>query len=827
MPTLDGQDGDARALVRFQHAIDVLAEAFYALDADWRFTAFNRAAEQFLDIPATAVLGKNIWEIFPQGLGTDFEQACRLAKSEGKHSLIHTPSLLNPGRHVELRIGPLDDGVCVAISDVTGNNIAHRRLQESEERLRLATDRAGIGVYDLDLSTGVGVWSASAFTLLGLEPVGDGVASFALWRECIHPDDLLRVEEEHAKAALAGGEWHCEYRILRKNSGEVRHLEAYGRFFRQKDGSIRSIGVALDITDRKRVELELRESEERFRTMADSTPAPAWVTNAAGHVVFANRAFSEVAGRPAIELLGDAWIQLLHPADRPRVSEVRTKAWSEGFTPYSWEGRLKGADGRWLWMHVASSPRFDAAGTFQGYVGIAIDVTEARRAQEELQASERRLRLALESSNAGAWSWSAFDDELELSDIAADLLGVKQRLSWRELQASIDEPNRKALAGVVRAALADRTTWEAELEIVRLNDSRRLWIWARGQALFDGDRRLAGMIGLVTDISERKKQEEKERLLVREVDHRAKNVLAIVQALARLTPFQSKEQYLHDYLGRISALGRVHGLLSTNQWSHVDLERLLADELAPMAGERRGRLSLMGETVSLGPSVAQPLSMIIHELATNAVKYGSLHDDAGSLVVNWRLQPNGSVELLWAERCSAKVGAPAKSGFGASLIDNAIKQIGGQILREWGEHGLLCTIAFPGGEAGAAPTIEKPDNPARAGASRLARVLIVEDEPIIARELSTMLEGVGLSVVGPAHSIEEALHLVLNAEFDCALLDVNLGGRHIAPVLEALSHRAAPFALVTGYEDPGVRGPLIKKPVTPEQVLAVVRQISA
>jgi PAS domain S-box-containing protein len=143
-------------------------------------------------------------------------------------------------------------------------------------------------------------------------------------------------------------------------------------------------GVVGDISARKAQEARLRESEARFRAMADSAPAPVWVTSAAGPIEFVNKAFLEFSGKPATELLGDGWIGLLHPDDIAGVAERRAKA-RERSEPYEFEARFKAAGGEWCWMHASSRPRFDEAGAFQGYVGLAVDVTETRAAQVSQQ----------------------------------------------------------------------------------------------------------------------------------------------------------------------------------------------------------------------------------------------------------------------------------------------------------------------------------------------------------------------------------------------------------------------------------------------------------
>ena len=152
---------------RFLDAIDGVSDAFYAIDQNWRIVAFNKAAEQYFGFGPERVVGKNFWEVFPQGRGTEFGDALELAMDKRQPSKLAAESSLTAGKSIEIRIGPWANGICVAIDDLTRREFAERQLHKSEERLRLATEGAGIGVYELDMTSGVGVWSESAFRLAG------------------------------------------------------------------------------------------------------------------------------------------------------------------------------------------------------------------------------------------------------------------------------------------------------------------------------------------------------------------------------------------------------------------------------------------------------------------------------------------------------------------------------------------------------------------------------------------------------------------------------------------------------------------------------------
>lgn len=330
-----------------------------------------------------------------------------------------------------------------------------------------------------------------------------------------------------------------------------------------------------------------------------------------------------------------------------------------------------------------------------------------------------------------------------------------------------------------------------------------------------------------------KRAEDTERLLIREVDHRAKNVLAVVQSLAQLTPFENKRQYVEALSGRIGSLARSHSLLSTNRWTGVRLDALLRQELEPYGAGSDDRVFLSGPPLLIQAEAAQSLGLVVHELATNASKYGGLVDVTGALSVTWAwdapsVEGERQLVLTWRETSARKITPPSHEGFGSTLIAKATKQLGARIEQDWRPEGLTCRLrilkgALPCDADGAAPTQTAP-GPAPQGALRDQRVLIVEDEALVAMELARVLTQAGALVVGPAGSIEEALDLVEGGgQIDRAVLDINLGGRMVTPVADALTAKAIPFVYLTGYQEPGVSdGPVLRKPASLELLLTAL-----
>ena len=330
-----------------------------------------------------------------------------------------------------------------------------------------------------------------------------------------------------------------------------------------------------------------------------------------------------------------------------------------------------------------------------------------------------------------------------------------------------------------------------------------------------------------------KRAEETERLLIREVDHRAKNVLAVVQSLAQLTPFENNRQYVEALSGRIGSLARSHSLLSTSRWTGVRLDSLLRQELEPYGAGSDDRVFLAGPPVLIQAEAAQSLGLVLHELATNASKYGALVDVTGALSVTWAWDVPSEDDqprliLTWRETSPRTVRPPSREGFGSTLIAKATKQLGATIQQDWRSEGLACRMeivrgAQPCDGEAATQTSAAPAHAPPSQALRDQRVLIVEDEALVAMELARVLTEAGAQVVGPAGNIEEALDLVSRKPIDRAVLDINLGGRLVTPVARALTAKAIPFVYLTGYQEPGVSdGPVLRKPATPELLLGAL-----
>jgi PAS domain S-box-containing protein len=223
-------------------------------------------------------------------------------------------------------------------------------------------------------------------------------------------------------------------------------------------------------------------------------------------------------------------------------------------------------------------------------------------------------------------------------------------------------------------------------------DGTRVPFIAYPTPLRDSSGALIGAVNMLVDITQRKEAEERLKLLSYEVNHRANNLLAVVQATLRLTQAETVEAFKKTLEGRIHALGRAHSLVAQSRWEGADLHRLVTEELAPYVGAESPQVWASGPSLPLSPSSAQSMALAIHELATNAAKYGALSVRSGSVHVHWGRDGDGSLRFRWTESGGPPVTPPTRSGVGTLVIERAVGQLDGYVKLDWLPQGLTCEI---------------------------------------------------------------------------------------------------------------------------------------
>ncbi len=326
------------------------------------------------------------------------------------------------------------------------------------------------------------------------------------------------------------------------------------------------------------------------------------------------------------------------------------------------------------------------------------DVTERTRVEEARRAGEERLRRVLETDAVGVMFFDATGTLVDANDVFLRMTGytreeVKAReLTWRRMTPAkwveISEAQMQKLAETGRIG-------PYEKEYI-LKDGSYSWMMFAGRQLDDRT-----LVEYCIDISDRKHAEMERELLIHELSHRVKNVFAVIQSMA--TQSRARNQtaisFRQAFLDRLAALARAHCMLLDAEWQGATLDMLVANAVQAYLIDHPEAITVAGEPIALTPGHSVAISMVLHELGTNAAKYGALSHSNGRLRVEWRnadLHGRPEVELIWEERGGTGVAPPAERGFGSQLIEQAVSyQLGGRVTMDYAPEGLVCRISLP------------------------------------------------------------------------------------------------------------------------------------
>lgn len=560
-------------------------------------------------------------------------------------------------------------------------------------------------------------------------------------------------------------------------------------------------------------------------------PVALYVTDVEGTITFFNGAAVEMWGMAPAP--GSKWCgswKLYHTDGRPLPHDECPMAITlkTGEPVRGVQAVLERPDGTRIPFAPLPTPIRDESGKLTGAVNLLFDLTDRQQAMEQSQ----RLAAIVSSSDDAIIS-KTLDGRITSWNAAAErIFGYSSdEMIGQNIRRIIPhELLNEETEIVTKLARGERVE---HYETVRMTkDGQRVDLSITVSPMRDGAGRVVGASKVARDISDRRRGEEMQRLLVDELHHRIKNTLATVQAIASQTLRRNArpEVFVTSFNGRIQALARAHALLTANTFRGADMTQLVRDQLL-LGGGDDNRIAFAGPAVMLEAQAALHLALVLHELGTNARKHGALSTPNGAISVNWELHANGEnkLVLIWRESGGPKVRAPTSRGFGTTLIEQSLKAHGGDVSMRFAEDGITCTITLPLAQmkidlAPALSAASPPSQNEECG-SRLKgkRVLIIEDEALIAMVLGDYLEQFGCVMVGPAHSIEKARGLIGSEQFDAALLDANLAGHRVDELALALTQKQIPFAFVTGYG----RGALpqgfhdavaVDKPFTPDQV---------
>ncbi|MGE6784483.1 response regulator [Ensifer adhaerens] len=454
------------------------------------------------------------------------------------------------------------------------------------------------------------------------------------------------------------------------------------------------------------------------------------------------------------------------------------------------------------------------------------------RAAERLHESETRFRAFVTATSdivyrmGPDWREMRF---LQGKDFIADTDDPSE--SWLEKYVPTDD--QAPVLARIGNAIRDKATFEMEHRVIRVDGSTG-WAHSRAIPVLGSDDEIVEWFGAARDITARKRSEETQRLLLSELSHRVKNMLATVQAIANQTLRSAKDPaaFVESFSGRLQSMSRMHTLLSRTGWEGADIEDIIRDQL-PSGAAVDGRVTTSGPNTRFDAQTATHMAMMLHELGTNAEKYGALSTPAGTIAINWSVS-EGLFSLFWTELGGPATQEPLARGFGTKLIEQIATSAGGSAQRTTGPLGMNWMIVMSL-EADAVQSIQsetnKPDARSAAEARKTQpsslkgkRFAVIEDEALIAFEIASILENEEVKVAGPASTVDDALRIIEQEELDAALVDANLRGQPVGEIASALTQKQIPFAFVTGYGrealPAGFAGTtMLAKPFNPEELL--------
>ncbi|MDO8432490.1 MAG: HWE histidine kinase domain-containing protein [Candidatus Binatus sp.] len=401
-------------------------------------------------------------------------------------------------------------------------------------------------------------------------------------------------------------------------------------------------------------------------------------------------------------MLGRTDDEVLASPDKHAVTAVKRKVLETGTSEIA-EVSYMMPEGRVMFsLHI--DPILGSDGAVDSIMCVAIDITrirslerEQRRLTEELRTELQRYETALQRSNVTVFTQ---DRSLRYTSISNPMFGLAiEKIIGRTDDDILPTEAGAAVIALKREALTSGVARDKE---VRINDgSKDRWYDFHIEPLRDVASGIVGLTSAAVDVTERKEGEAHLRLLMRELTHRSKNLLAVIQAMARQTARHTGtiEEFLDRFSARLQALARSHDLLVQEGWYGASLSELVRAEVGHYVDGNEPQISIEGPALLLTPEAAQSLGLALHELATNAVKYGALSVPAGRVAITWQQRPEpegGGIEIIWAESGGPAVVAPKRRGFGTQVIErNLARSLETEVNLKFEKAGARCRIIIP------------------------------------------------------------------------------------------------------------------------------------
>lgn len=658
-----------------------------------------------------------------------------------------------------------------------------------------------------------------------LEIESDAVPTGKLWSS-MWPEDT-RPLIDHAVSVAANGGIDRFTAFGPTERGTLMWWDVIVSPIVQPDGSIDGLlSVARDITREKMAEEALLASEQRFRGLADNMAQLAWMADEDGRVFWYNKRWNEYAGT---EAMGGAWQTAHHPdfGDRTKKrmadSIARCETWED-------QSPLRAADGSYRWFQWRAAPVTDDTGNAVLWCATFTDITEQRSLNHRL----RQLARVIELSHEAILIWDLEDGIALWNNGCEELYGYSRSEALGKRSHELLSTRHVGGAEAFETLLRNYGEWSGEIRH-RAKDGSEIWVDSRQELIRAGGRNL--IIETNRDITERRKSDELREMLVAELNHRVKNTLAIVQSIAgQMARSQSSfAEFMASFTGRIQSLALSQSILADAHWSGAELGDLIRSQVA-LISPRSDALRLAGVPVMVPSELALQLTLILHELATNASRHGALALPAGEVHISWAEEPAPLPRLVidWRETGGPPVMASSGYGFGRQLIERTGRLPHLKTELQLRPDGARCRIVLDTlGLSAPARRYFKPDrfiderrgspSPPRPVGVTGHRILLIGEDPPESTWIEEVLTGFGFLIVGTARSTASAVSLIETASFDVAITDSSGSTLDTNLILERLDRMNKRVIRLASAREVPVKGEVLVKPLEPRALLAALR----
>lgn len=693
----------------FAAAFDMFPEAACILEPvdlpggqarDWRYLASNRFHAEL--VGCHDLVGQTLGAAHPDLAAEWFADLDRVL-AQGQAERLTRNHAVKPLVY-EVILSPLTAGgrpsVMVHLRDITGEREDRQKRREADERYKLLFEAIDEGFCIIEVIFDAAgspvdylfIEGNDAFRRQsGLEdPVGKTMRT-------LQPD----IEDEwiatYGRIALSG--------VAERFDNESAAMGRWFDVFAFPVGSTApyQIGILFeDVAARKSMELALRRSENRLQSLIGATSDLIFRMNPEGTLM------EQLGGASLLGEVGGQrdWIEgFVAPDDRDMVRAAIDAAVGAS-TLIEIEHRFIRPDGQIGWLYSRAVPVFDENRAVTEWFGMATDVSARRLAERQLAHGAQMLRVASEIGKVGLWDWNVETGEITWSDEHYRMEGYEPGeieptyALWAE---RVHPDDREAAAAKIAEALSSGQDYVNEYRVCHTNGDI-VWLSARGRFLYDEKGQPVRMLGAMIDTTQRRREEEWQKLLVAELQHRVRNLIGMVRSVARLSAPSHRhvDDYVDHLIGRLQAMGRTQSTLTRSPGRSVDLAELVREELLVHAVQP-DKCHVEGPEIALSPHAAEIVTLAIHELATNSIKYGAL-GDTGYIRIMWTAHDRDGkpwIALRWQETAPVRKSRQTRKGFGRKLIEERVPyELQGKGSFALHDTGVLAELEFPLSDAG-------------------------------------------------------------------------------------------------------------------------------